>query len=129
MFAVLLGVLGLGVAVVALAGGDDGGDGDRLTVERSFVPGTRQPEVLVSVQRKLNVAETAENGRTVRLICTDDDGRKVIEARSDWPFIEEPNYPLPHTHQPASPKEIARIAKCRVAGTTVELSGRMRLRN
>jgi len=129
VFAVLLGVLGLGVAVVALAGGsDDESDGGRLTVERSFVPGTRQPELLVSVQRKLNVPETAEDGRTVRLTCNDGDGRRVIQARTDWPFLEEPNYPLPHIHQPATTKEIARIDECIVTGTTVPLRGRMRLR-
>ena len=118
------------MGVVALAAAEvTTGEGGRLTVERSFVPGTRQPELLVSVQRKLNVAETADDGRTVGLICTDGDGRKVIQARADWPFLEEPNYPLPHTHQPASAEEIARIAECRVTGTTVALSGRMRLRN
>jgi hypothetical protein len=102
VFAVLLGVLALGVGVVALAGGEDSGDGGRLTVERSFVPGTKQPELLVSVQRKLNVPDTADNGRTVGLICTDGEGRKVME--------------------------IARIAECRVTGTSVALRGRMRLR-
>ena len=129
MFAVLLAVLGGGIAVAALAGGgDDDGDGGRLTVERALVPGTQQPEVLVSVQRKLNVPGTAKDGRTVRLTCTDGDGRTVIQARADWPFLEEPNYPQPHTHQPASTEEIARIAECRVTGTTVTLRGRMRLR-
>jgi hypothetical protein len=130
VFAAMLAVLGGAVAVVALAGGGDDDQGDaRLTVERSFVPGTRQPELLVSVQRKLNVPDTAENGRTVGLVCTDGDGRKVIEARAEWPFLEEPNYPLPHTHQPASPKEIARVAQCEVTGTTVALKGRMHLQN
>ena len=33
----------------------------------------------------------------------------MIKARVEWPFIEEPDYPLPHTHQPATAKEIARI--------------------
>lgn len=128
MFAALLAVLGGGVAVVALAGGgEDGGDGGRLTVERSVVPGTQQPELLVSVPRKLNVADTAENGRTVGLTCRDSRGRRVISARVTWPFLEEPNYAQPHTHQPASDQELARIAVCRVTGTTVPLEGRMRL--
>ena len=52
-----------------------------------------------------------------------------MQAHVEWPFIEEPNYPLPHTHQPATDQEIARIAECRVTGTTVPLTGRMRLRN
>ena len=129
MFAVLLAVLGGTVAVVALAGGDDDGADSRLTVERAFVPGTRQPELLVSVERKLNVPETANDGRSVRLTCSDGDGATVIRARVDWPFLEEPNYPLPHAHQPASAAEIARIAECRVTGTKVKLSGRMRLRD
>ena len=129
VFAVLLAVLGCGVAVVALAGGsEDEADGGRLTVERSVVPGTRQPELLVSVDRKLNVANTAEDGRSVGLQCVDGQGRNVLSARVEWPFIEEPNYPLPHAHQPASGQDLARIDKCRVTGTTVRLEGRMRLR-
>jgi hypothetical protein len=130
VFAVLLAVLGCGVAVVALAGGggDDSGGG-RLTVERSVVPGTRQPELLVSVDRDLNVADTAKDGRTVGLRCVDGQNRKVLSARLEWPFIEEPNYPLPHAHQPASGQDLARVDSCRVTGTTVRLEGRMRLRN
>ena len=129
VFAVLLAVLGCGVAVVALAGGGEGGDGDRLTLERTVVPGTRQPELLVSVNRELNVADTAKDGRTVGLDCRDGDNRVVLNARVEWPFIEEPNYPLPHAHQPVSGGDLDRIATCRVTGTTVALRGRMRLRN
>ena len=129
VFAVLLAVLGGTVAVVALAGGDDDGADTRLTVERAFVPGTRQPELLVSVPRKLNVPETANDGRTVRLTCDDDDGATVLRARVDWPFLEEPNYPLPHAHQPASAADLARVSECRVTGASVRLSGRMRLRD
>lgn len=61
MLAALLAVLGGGVAVIALAGGESEGGG-RLTVESAFVPGTKQPELLVSVERSANVAETAKNG-------------------------------------------------------------------
>lgn len=130
VFAVLLAVLGGGVAVVALAGGGENSDGGgRLTVERSVVPGTQQPELLVSVDRRLNVADTAKDGRTVGLECLDGQDRKVLSARVEWPFLDEPNYPLPHTHQPASSQDLARIAKCRVTGTTVRLEGRMGLRN
>ena len=93
-----------------------------------MVPGTQQPELLVSVDSKLNVANTAENGRTVGLECVDGQNRKVLSARVEWPFIEEPNYPLPHTHQPASSQDLARIAECRLTGTTVRLEGRTRLR-
>ena len=130
VFAVLLAVLGGGVAVVGLAGGDENDrGGERLTVERSVVPGTRQPELLVSVDPKLNVANTAKNGRSVGLECLDGQRRRVLSARVEWPFIDEPNYPLPHAHQPASGQDLARIASCRVTGTTVRLEGRMRLRN
>ena len=130
VFAVLLAVLGCGVAVVALAGGgEDDAGGGRLTVERSVVPGTRQPELLVSVDRYLNVADTAKDGRTVGLDCRDGANRVVLSARVEWPFIEEPNYPQPHTHQPVSATDLARIASYRVTGTTVALKGRMRLRN
>lgn len=130
VFAVLLAVLGAAVAAVALeGGGEDDGGGGRLTVERSMVPGTRQPELLVSVDRELNVAKTAKDGDSVGLRCVDGQGRKVLGARLEWPFIEEPNYPLPHAHQPASSQDLARIDSCRVTGTTVRLKGRLRLRN
>ena len=130
VFAALLAVLGGGVAVVALAGGGgDGGGGGRLTVERWMVPGTQQPELLLSVDRELNVADTADNGRSVGLICSDGEGRRVITAQVEWPFIEEANYPLPHAHHPATDQEIARIAECRLTRTTAALKGRMRLRN
>ena len=118
------------MAVVALAGGGgDGDSGERLKVERSVVPGTRQPELLVSVDSELNVADTAKDGRTVGLDCRDGGNRRVLSARVEWPFLDEPNYPQPHTHQPASARDLSRIAFCRVTGTTVALKGRMRLRN
>ncbi len=93
------------------------------------MPGTKQPELLVSVDKDLNVADTAENGRTVGIVCTDAQGRRVIQARAEWPFLEEPGYPLPHAHQPASNQELTTIEECRLTGTTVALKGRMRLRN
>ena len=127
MLAALLAVLGGGVAALALAGGD-GESGGRLIVERSFVPGTKQPELLVSVERSDNVADTAKNGQSVGLVCRDGKGRSVLTARVDWPFIEEPGYPRPHQHQPASAKDLERIATCRLTGTTEPFAGRMRLR-
>ena len=127
LLAALLAVLGGGVAVVALAGGESEGGG-RLIVERTFVPGTKQPELLVSVERSANVAETAKNGVSVGLICRDGQGRSVLTARVDWPFIEEPGYPRPHQHQPASDKDLKRISSCRLTGTTAPFAGRMRLR-
>jgi hypothetical protein len=130
VLAVLLGMFVLVVVVVIVAGGSgSGGDGGRLVVERGFVPGTKQPELLVSVNRDLNVAETAANGRTVGIVCTDSAGRNVIQARTEWPLIEEQGYPLPHAHQPATNQELARIEECRITGATVALRGRLRLRN
>lgn len=129
MFAALLAVLLGGVAVVALAGGGgDESDEGSLKVERSFVPGTRQPELVVSVDRRLNSANVADDGRSVVLECSDAEGRRVIRARVDWPWLDEPNYPLPHVHQPATSQELSRIEQCRVDGTSERLSGRMRLR-
>ena len=123
----MLAVLAGGVAVVALAGGEGESSG-RLVVERAFVPGTKQPELLVSVERSANVADTAKNGVSVGLICRDGQGRSVLTARVDWPFVEEPGYPRPHQHQPASDKDLDRISSCRLTGTTAPFSGRMRLR-
>ena len=75
------------------------------------------------------MADTAENGRTVGLECVTTAKRMVINARVEWPFIEEPGYPLPHTHQPATAKELASIETCRVTGVNRRLVGRMRLRS
>jgi len=129
VLAVLLGTFVLVVVVVMVAGGSGGGDSSRLVVERGFVPGTQQPELLVSVVGGPIVEETAENGRTVGIVCTDSAGRKVIQARTEWPLLEEQGYALPHAHQPATNQELLRISECRITGTTVALSGRMRLRN
>ena len=100
-----------------------------MKVERFVVPGSRQAELLVSVSRKLNVPETANGRATVRLRCDDGKGRRVLGGRIEWPFIEEPSYPLPHFHQPASEDDLRKIAVCRVTGTTEPLEGRMQLRN
>ena len=78
VFAVLLAALAGAVAVVALAGGGESGDRGKLTVERGFVPGTKQPELLVSVERSLNVPTTAKDGRSVGLECLDGEGRMVL---------------------------------------------------
>lgn len=124
--ALLVLVLG-GVAVIALAGGDD--DGGDLKVERFVVPGSAQPELLISVSRSLNVPQTSKEGSTVRLACSDGRGQRVLGGVIQWPFIEEPGYPLPHYHQPASDAELRRISVCRLTGTTKPLQGRMQLRN
>ena len=115
--------------MVALAGGDDEDRDGRLTVERSLVPGTQQPELLVSVDRKLNVAGTAKNGRTVGLRCVDAQKPQGVRRPGGLAVPRGTELPAPPHASAASGQDLARIASCRLTGTTVALTGRMRLRN
>ncbi len=126
VFAALLLMLCAGIGVVALAGTSGGDDTGELTLERYTVPGGA-PELLVSVDRDVNVPATA-GGTTVGLVCDDGRGARVLHSQVEWPFIEEEGFPRPHVHQAASDTELNRIATCRLTGTSIELEGRLGLR-
>jgi hypothetical protein len=110
------------VAIWAVASG--GGGGDELRVEQYTLDG--QQEIVVGIPRKYNNMAETGNKANVVLVCFDGGGRQVLETNQSWPFIEEPGYDLPHTHQPVSQDQLNAVAKCTVRGMKHELTGSLR---
>src|SRR5918994_5468183 len=100
-----------------------GGSGDtaKLVLQRAQSAGTGNPELLVSVERSINVAQTAGGNARVGLECRDHTGGVALRAEHPWPFIDDGSTPLPHVHQPASTRELDQIRSCRITGTEVRL--------
>jgi hypothetical protein len=80
---------------------------------------------VVNVPTTLNTPAETNNSANVKLVCMDADGDSVLTTDQDWPFIIEPGYPLPHIHQPVTPQQLQRIAKCRIEGTKTKLQGNL----
>lgn len=126
-FAVLLALLVAGSALIAVTGGDDGsGDAGSIQVQQAPLPGGGV-ELLVTVSDELNVPETVDGAATVELVCTDDSGANVIQARHSWPLERDGDPPAPHVHQPASPRELQTIGECELRGTDPPLAGELGL--
>ncbi len=129
VFAALLAVLAVTSLVVLLAGGGSSeGESYELTLEQLPAPQGNVQELVVSVPREVNAPSVARNQPTVELICEDGRGKQVLRARQEWPFINEEGYELPHQHQAATPQVLTSIARCRLKGTTIPLSGELGLR-
>ncbi len=124
----LVAGVGLGVLVIAGSGGDapDAPDAPvraQLTLERTVLPTTGQPELLVSLpEERLNTLETTDGETAVLLRCVDDAGEVAIRQRHAWPLVEEAGYP-PHIHQPARVKALDRVRACRLVGDGLDFSG------
>jgi hypothetical protein len=124
----LLPVLAIGaliVAPVAIWAATSGGSDNKLRIDQG-VSAIGEPEIVVNVPKNLNTPAEANNSANVTLICVDGSGDTVLSNPEDWPFIEEPGYPLPHVHQPVTPRQLQRIAKCRLEGTKTKLEGELR---
>lgn len=128
VFAVLVAVLAAGSLVLVLAGGGSSKESYKLTLERLPSPQGSVQELVVSVPREVNAPSVARNQPTVELICVDGRGKQVLRAKHEWPFINEAGYALPHQHQAATPQVLTSIARCRLSGTTIPLSGELGLR-
>jgi len=125
-FAVLLALLVAGSALVAVSsGGDDAGSGT-ITVEQAPTS-DGGVELLVTVSDELNVPDTVDGAATVELVCVNDAGASVIQARHSWPLERDGDPPAPHVHQPASPQELQTIDECELRGTDPPLSGKLGL--
>jgi len=123
-FAVLL-VLLVGVsALVALLGPAGDEASTRLELRRATAA-NGFPELLVTVADEFNEPATTDGRATVGLVCRDRAGEVVLEARHEWPLLNDGDPPAPHVHQPAGKGELARIDRCRLTGTTVALRGRL----
>ena len=79
----------------------------------------------MTVADELNEPAVTEGRGTVGLLCRDRAGAVVLEARHEWPLLNDGDPPAPHIHQPAGERELARIDRCPLTGTTVVLRGRL----
>ena len=120
-----LAVLALIVVPILIWATSSGGSDNELRIDES-VSATGSPEIVVNIPTKLNTPAEANNSANVKLICVDGGGKTVLATDQDWPFILEPGYPLPHIHQPVTPSQLQRIAKCRVEGLKTKLDGNLR---
>jgi hypothetical protein len=120
-----LAVLALIVVPILIWATTSGGSGDELRIDEG-VGITGSPEIVVNVPAQLNTPAEANNATTVKLVCVDGSGKNVLETDQEWPFIEEPGYPLPHIHQPVTPQQLQELAKCRIEGTKTKLEGPLR---
>jgi hypothetical protein len=144
------------VLVVVLGGGDSGGDGTvagaangtattpagatapkllpvpaekarvKLKLERAQGPGYE--ELLVSLpDERMNTPETNANAPTALLTCVDRSGRRTVHGEHPWPLVVEEGYP-PHIHQPALPKVLDTVRRCRLQGRGIDFSGSVKNR-
>jgi hypothetical protein len=106
---------------IAWTASSRGGGDQKLTVERwTALDGT--PELLVSLGNKaLNVLETTDGRREVRVKCVDRDGKSVLDAKQKWPFIFERGYKFAHAHQKTSWQVLQRADRCRLVGARIRL--------
>jgi hypothetical protein len=118
-------ILALIVVPVLVWATTSGGSDDNLRIDQG-VSVYGEPEIVVNVPPKLNTPAEANNSTNVRLTCVDGGGGKVLATDQGWPFINEPGYPLPHIHQPVTPAQMQKIAKCRIEGTRTKLEGNLR---
>jgi hypothetical protein len=118
-------VLALIVVPILIWATTSGGTDDGMRIEEG-VSVTGGPEIVVSVPKDKNTSGETSNSSNVKLICVDASGGTVLAADHDWPFINEPGFPLPHQHQAVSPEQLQEIAKCRLDGTKTKLEGDLR---
>ena len=129
LFGVLVALLAAGSLLLVLLGGGGGDQAAELTVERLAGAGGVD-ELVVSVPEALNTPSVAKGRATVGLRCRDAGGRVVLETRLRWPFVSnEAGFGLPHQHQPLRPEHVQSITDCRLTGTSVELSGKLTVRD
>lgn len=122
-----LAILALVVVPVLIWAATSGGNGDKLVIDQG-VSAIGEPEIVVNVPKNINTPAEAKNSADVLLVCVDASGGTVLSTPQVWPFINEAGYPYPHIHQPVTPQQLQRIAKCRVEGTKTKLEGNLRRR-
>ena len=130
---VLVVTLLVAVAVTVFASGGSEGGAARtagparatLKLERAVLPDTGRPELLVSLpDERLNTLSTTGGKTSVLLRCVDRGGAVTVRQRHPWPLLEEVGYP-PHVHQPALPKVLDALGRCRMVGSRVDFAGRV----
>ena len=92
-----------------------------LQLERAEGPGYE--ELLVSLpDERMNTPETNANAPTAQLTCVDRRGKQTVSAEHPWPLVVEEGFP-PHIHQPALPKVLDTVRRCRLQGRGIDFSG------
>ena len=110
---------------VAIWAATSGGGKNNLRIDQGIsIYG--EPEIVVNAPKKLNTPSEANNGTSVKLTCVDASGKTVLATIQPWPFINEPGYPYPHIHQPVTPQQLQKIARCHLVGTKTKLEGALR---
>jgi hypothetical protein len=97
-----------------------------LKLERAEGPGYE--ELLVSLpDERMNTPETNANAPTAQLTCVDRSGKQTVRAEHPWPLVVEEGFP-PHIHQPALPKVLNSVRRCRLEGRGIDFSGSVKNR-
>jgi hypothetical protein len=121
----LLAIAALIIVPVLIWAATSGGNDGKLRIDQG-VSLVGEPEIVVNVPKNINTPAEARNASSVTLVCVDAGGGTVLSTPQSWPFINEPGYPWPHIHQPVTPQQLQRIAKCRIEGTKTKLEGNLR---
>jgi len=104
---------GLMVALTLSAcggGKDEGPEPARMTVKQAAGP-SGLPELLVTVTGD---ARPGTKAGAVALVCMDGRGDIVTAGRYPWPLQTDGPGPGSHIHQPASSRELRRVARCKL---------------
>jgi hypothetical protein len=118
---VILVLVAAPLAVWAATSGGSDEEKQGLIAERS-VGLTGEPELVLSI---VGEAQVTSGASSVRIECTDKDGRVIVKGTQPWPFVEEPGYPYAHVHQSDSPEKIEGARRCRVLGTDTRLEAKV----
>jgi hypothetical protein len=118
---VILVLVAAPLAVWAATSGGSDEEKQGLIAERS-VGLTGEPELVLSIAGEAQVTSGASS---VRIECTDKDGKVIVKGTQPWPFVEEPGYPYAHVHQSDSPEKIEGARRCRVLGTDTRLEAKV----
>jgi hypothetical protein len=118
---VILVLVAAPLAVWAATSGGSDEEKQGLIAERS-VGLTGEPELVLSI---VGDAQVTSGASSVRIECTDKDGKVIVKGTQPWPFVEEPGYPYAHVHQSDSPEKIEGARRCRVLGTDTRLEAKV----
>jgi hypothetical protein len=100
----------------------------RVELKLERAEGAGYEELLVSLpDERMNTPETNANAPTAQLTCVDRGGKQTVRAEHPWPLVVEEGFP-PHIHQPALPKVLNTVRRCRREGRGIDFSGSVKNR-
>ena len=125
--AVLVALLAVVSTVIALSSGEEEGNSRSIKAELAPLPDGGQ-ELLITVSDDLNVPTTTKGAPLVDILCRNESGEVVLQAKEKWPLARDGDPPLPHAHLTGTPEELRSLAACKIDGTSPALEGRVGLR-